>query len=475
MQQSNQPPRYLIPFAQNDSTRVEVPPTTADPTRASQSEGFPPLTGTPPEAGGVPPQRQDFNGAMNQVARLPWWWMLGGRYGFDATFAGDPAINGYPRGSVLPAADNLGDWVSTANDNLNNPDTNGTGWVPGYHYGATNLAALAGGTVTLTPAQAAKRVINLAGVLTSNLTIIVPNWVYDWTVYNNTSGAFSVSVKTALGAGVVIPQNASPTPVRCDGTVCSLVAMNIAPATSPTQAARFDQLASAPTGGPGRLLGIQVYNTAGSATYTPPAGTDFVIVEVQGGGGQPATLPNTGANQAACSGGGGGGGFIRARLNTGFDGAAVVVGAGGFGGGADGGTSSFGTGNFQVRAFGGKSGLATLVSSPLTTGIASGGDGGTVDRGTSTILIAQSAGQRGSYGLVLSVTTIDAAVVGGNGGGGGLGGGGRGNGSAFTTGGAALPASGAGGGGAAKGPSNTDARFGGTGANGYVIVYAYSA
>ena len=474
MQQSNQPPRYLIPFAQNDSTRVEVPPTTADPTRASQSEGFPPLTGTPPEAGGVPPQRQDFNGAMNQVARLPWWWMLGGRYGFDATFAGDPAINGYPLGSVLPAADNLGDWMSTANDNLNNPDTNGAGWVPGYHYGATSLSALAGGTVTLTPAQAAKRVINLAGVLTSNLTIIVPNWVYDWTVYNNTSGAFSVSVKTALGAGVVIPQNASPTPVRCDGTVCSLVAMNIAPATSPTQAARFDQIASAPTGGPGRLLGVQVYNTPGSATYTPPAGTAFVIVEVQGGGGQPATLGDTVANQAACSGGGGGGGYARARLTTGFDGAAVVVGAGGSGGGATGGTSSFGTSTYRVQATGGSPGNAIIVASP-NTGVAQGGDGGTASVGIGAQLLSQADGQRGSYGLVLSVTTIDASVFGGNGGGGGFGGGGRGSGAALATGGNALPGSGAGGGGAAKGPSSTASRFGGTGGSGYVIVYAYSA
>ncbi|WP_436632525.1 hypothetical protein, partial [Lactobacillus acidophilus] len=81
--QTNQPAKFLVPFAQNDSSRVELPVTTSDATRASQSLGFPPATMQPPEAGGVPPQGEDFNGALNQIARIAWWMMLGGRFSFD--------------------------------------------------------------------------------------------------------------------------------------------------------------------------------------------------------------------------------------------------------------------------------------------------------------------------------------------------------------------------------------------------------
>lgn len=218
MQQSNRPNKFLAPFAVNDPAKVDIPLTTADSTRASQSLGFPPLTGTPPEAGGVPPQREDFNGAMNQVARVPWWLMLGGRFPFDNGFATDPAISGYPNGAVLPSVVTVGDWCSTADNNVADPDTSTTGWVPGYHYGALVLTGQVGGSVTLTPAQAAKRLITIAGTLTSNLVIIVPAWVYSWDVINNTGGAFTVTIKTATTGGVEVAQDGLPARLLCDGT-----------------------------------------------------------------------------------------------------------------------------------------------------------------------------------------------------------------------------------------------------------------
>ena len=39
------------------------------------------------------------------------------------------------------------------------------------------LTGQTGGTTTLTPAQAIKRTITIAGTLTSNLTVVVPAWV----------------------------------------------------------------------------------------------------------------------------------------------------------------------------------------------------------------------------------------------------------------------------------------------------------
>lgn len=226
MQSTNKPLPFLTPFAQNDGARTEIPATTPDATRMSQSLGSPPLTGMPPEAGGVPPQLSDFNGAMNQVARVPWWTLLGGRFAYDADWATNALIGGYPRGAVLPAAlgagsVGLGEWYNTAENNVANPDVAGTGWVPGYQYGATVLTAQTGGTVVLTPAQAAKTTIRVSGTLTSNLILVVPDWVYAWAVYNTTTGAFSVSIKNAATAAVVIPQDGTLTDIRGDGTAVS--------------------------------------------------------------------------------------------------------------------------------------------------------------------------------------------------------------------------------------------------------------
>ena len=218
MQIANSPQKWTIPFANGDSGRVEVPATSADATKASLLLGFPPLTRTPPENGGVPPSGEDFNGAMNQVARIAWWQMGGGRFNYDATFATDTNVNGYPQGGTLASSDQTGTWLSLIDNNTNNPDTNGTGWAPLSTYGVTALTGQTGGTTTLTPVQAMKRTITIAGTLTSNLIVVLPAWTYNWQISNLTTGAFTVTVKTAAGSGTIIPQTGTPTPVVGDGT-----------------------------------------------------------------------------------------------------------------------------------------------------------------------------------------------------------------------------------------------------------------
>lgn len=280
MQISNTPLKWTLPFAANDGAKVEIPATTADPTRFSLSLGSPPLTGQPPETGGVPPQLEDFNGAMNQISRISWWAMGGGPFPFDATWASNANVNGYPQGAKIRTADYQGDWISTVDNNTTNPDTVGTGWVPGYNYGTTALTGQTGGTTTLTPAQAVKRTLSIAGALTSNLTVILPTWLQEWTVTNTTTGAFTVTVKTAAGSGVVIPQDSSPTRVRGDGTNITQLAENIAAATAATHPMQLQQqgnsnafttyttnqtLTAAQTGGVFRFL------LSGTATVTLPA------------------------------------------------------------------------------------------------------------------------------------------------------------------------------------------------------------
>ena len=240
--QSAIPLKWYVPFAQSDSARVEIPVTSSDATRASQTLGFPPLTMQPPAVGGVPPQGEDFNGAINQVARIAWWVLNGGGWPYDSTFATNSNIGGYPNGAVLQSADFLGQWISTADNNQNNPDTVGTSWVPGFQYGLTAVTGQTGGTTTLTPLQAAKRGITISGTLTSALTVIMPTWIKDWSITNNTTGAFATIVKTAAGSGVTIPQNGAPTAVAGDGTNVTQSPQNIAAATSNTHPVQFGQV-----------------------------------------------------------------------------------------------------------------------------------------------------------------------------------------------------------------------------------------
>lgn len=246
--QSQLPLKWYVPFATGDATRVEIPVTSADPTRASQTLGFPPLTMQPPESGGVPPQGEDFNGGMNQIARICWWMLNGGMFVYDSTFASNSNINGYPNSAVLMRSDFAGIWLNQADSNQVNPDT-ATGavasnnWVPlAPPYGRLNLTTLTGGTLTLTYAQAAFDRLILGGTLTSNQTVIVPNWIKRWLVVNNTTGNFTLTVQPVGGAAVNIPQNASETAIVCDGTNLTLPYLSVNAAVQATQPPQMGQI-----------------------------------------------------------------------------------------------------------------------------------------------------------------------------------------------------------------------------------------
>lgn len=72
--------------------------------------------------------------------------------------------------------------------------------------------------VTLTAAEAASAVIDLSGTLTANVNVIVPATpVRVYLVRNQTSGAFTVTVKTAAGTGTPVQQGTSSL-VYSDGT-----------------------------------------------------------------------------------------------------------------------------------------------------------------------------------------------------------------------------------------------------------------
>jgi hypothetical protein len=278
MQVSTSPTLVPLPFA--DSGAKNVIPEAASPTPglASLTTGFPPVTMTPLAAGGIPPAGQDINGILNLITQTTRWSQAGGPFAYSSSFATDSNVNGYPQGAVISRADYTGQWISAADNNTVNPDTVGTNWVPGYNYGVTAVTGLTNANVTLTPAQAAKNRITLAGTLTGNVQIIFPTWTKDWTIVNNTTGAFTVTAKTAAGTGVAIPQDASPTKVTGDGTNITQLAENVAPATQSQHAVQMAQAA----GVVGSTRNLSMSVTAASATATLTA--DEIIVETALGG-----------------------------------------------------------------------------------------------------------------------------------------------------------------------------------------------
>jgi hypothetical protein len=245
MQASQTPTLVPLAFAAN-GTKNTIPEASqigVTPGAASLNDGFPPLTFTPVAAGGVPPAGADFNGVLNLITQSVRWAHGGGRYAFSSTFAADANVSGYPAGAELMSADLQGAWLSLNDSNTDNPDTGaGTKWVPSRAYGVTAVTGLTNANVTLTPAQAAKNRITLAGTLTGNVQIIFPTWLREWTIVNNTTGAFTVTAKTAAGTGIAIPQNGSPTKVVGDGTNITQLAENIAVGTQPQHAVQLGQL-----------------------------------------------------------------------------------------------------------------------------------------------------------------------------------------------------------------------------------------
>jgi hypothetical protein len=78
----------------------------------------------------------------------------------------------------------------------------------------------------LTTVQAATSIINLTGALTANINLIVPTATGKWLIANNTTGAFTVTVKTAAGTGVKVTQGIA-NQYYCDGTNVSNIILGM--------------------------------------------------------------------------------------------------------------------------------------------------------------------------------------------------------------------------------------------------------
>jgi hypothetical protein len=217
----------------------------------------------------------------------------------------------------------------------------------------------------------------------------------------------------------------------------------------------------------GRLINMRIWNSAGTATYTPATALGSVMFEVQGGGGGGGGAPGVAAGQVSAGAPGNAGAFGRGWYPASSIGAGITItvgaaGSGGAGtGGTSGGTSSAGA---LLSAPGGPGGS---VSGAASSNI-SGGNGSTSGLPTG----ANLQGEVGGIGTISFGITPGQCAAGGNGGASHFGGGAQGATANFN--GVAASSFGAGGGGTACVASGTPLT-GGSGAVGLVIAWEFSA
>jgi len=84
-----------------------------------------------------------------------------------------------------------------------------------FDYTQINVAGT--GTYTLSGFELNRIAYDLIGVLTGNRSIVVPATVQQYWITNGTTGAFTLTVKTSAGSGVVVPQGGAAI-LYCDGT-----------------------------------------------------------------------------------------------------------------------------------------------------------------------------------------------------------------------------------------------------------------
>lgn len=175
----------------------------------------------------------------------------------------------------------------------------------GFVYNATQVTesvALTSANVTLSAVQYGNAIIDFTGALTANIVVTFPA-TGQWTLFNNTTGAYTVTVSNGSGATFAVPQGAtteaissgstgmlpssSASPVRFQSPAYSYGVTALASAATQTlnlgTATEFTMTITAATtiaftntllAGTSEVVYIRFTN-AGSAAITWPTGTQF--------------------------------------------------------------------------------------------------------------------------------------------------------------------------------------------------------
>jgi hypothetical protein len=102
-----------------------------------------------------------------------------------------------------------------ANDNYHLTQTN---FNHATNLGTRTVKSVAGSVdVTLSASEAQARILEFTGVIGAAINVIVPTAVWDWIVFNNTTGAFTLTVKTSGGTGIVVASTKRAC-LYCDNT-----------------------------------------------------------------------------------------------------------------------------------------------------------------------------------------------------------------------------------------------------------------
>lgn len=203
------PPQITTPFA-DAGLRTAIPASSNNVTgRAGYDQGFPPINMTAKVAGGIPPFGTDMNGILYAATQAIQFMESGMGFVYNAPFS--TAIAGYNAGARVLRTDGRGYWLNTTNGNTTDPESAGgaaAGWVPDYTNGIAAVT-MTNANVTLTPLQYGRPIIVITGTLVANVSLIFPAIANKWVVLNGTTGAFSITCRTAAGSGVVVTQGAS--------------------------------------------------------------------------------------------------------------------------------------------------------------------------------------------------------------------------------------------------------------------------
>jgi hypothetical protein len=106
---------------------------------ATLNDGFPLITMTPQDAGGIAPNGQDMNGALYAISSNMVHRQKGLRIQFDPAYAAK--IGGYDQGCILASNDYTRDYISLIPNNLTDPNGSGTAGRWAIYSGAGSIAS----------------------------------------------------------------------------------------------------------------------------------------------------------------------------------------------------------------------------------------------------------------------------------------------------------------------------------------------
>ena len=125
--------------ATNKNTIQEERQPSQDVQDATLNDGFPLITMTPQDAGGIAPNGQDMNGALYAISLDMVHRQKGLRIQFDPAYAAK--IGGYDQGCILASNDYTRDYISLIPNNLTDPNGSGTAGRWAIYSGAGSIAS----------------------------------------------------------------------------------------------------------------------------------------------------------------------------------------------------------------------------------------------------------------------------------------------------------------------------------------------